>query len=66
VLAALGALAGFIGTVLFDASFPNGSDAWTRDIFPGANVVAVFVVVTVGMVITRNAVVSASAGQQAS
>jgi len=54
VLTGIGALASFIGAVLFDASVPSGSDAWTRDIFPGANLVAVLVIVTVGVLITRN------------
>jgi energy-coupling factor transporter transmembrane protein EcfT len=60
VLTGIGAVASFVGAVVFDASFPSGSDAWTRDIFPGANLLAVLVVVTVGVLVTRNVALTAT------
>ena len=61
VLTGVGALAGFVGAILFYGSVPAGSDAWTRDILPAANLVAVLAVATAGMLITRRADAAARA-----
>src|SRR5579884_1091559 len=41
VLTGVGALAGFVGAVLFYSGFSSGPGTWARDILPGANLVAV-------------------------
>lgn len=55
VVTAVGALAGFVGAILFYGSFPSASDNWTRDILPAANFLAVLAVVAAGMLVTRRA-----------
>jgi len=62
VLTGVGALAGFVGAILFYGSVPAGSDAWTRDIMPAANFVAVLAVAAAGMLITRRVSASAQGG----
>jgi hypothetical protein len=53
VLTGVGALAAFVGAILFYGGAPSGSDAWTRDILPAANFLAVVAVVTAGMLVAR-------------
>lgn len=55
VLAAVGALAAFVGAVLFYGSFAGSSASWTRDILPAANLLAVLAVASAGMLVARRA-----------